>query len=55
MVPTATKPLVQKVGKTEVMELLLKTLTLKVGEAGEKEEFPVREIPQILNISILIL
>ena len=35
----------QKDGKIEVMEILLKTLNLKVEEVGEKEEFPVMVIP----------
>ena len=40
--PNLTKLLVQKVGKIEVMETLQKTLNMKVGEVGEKEEFPMR-------------
>ena len=32
----------QKVGKTEVMEILLKTLNTKVAGVGEKEEFLMR-------------
>ena len=31
--------LVQKVGKIEVMEIHLKTLNMRVEEAGEREEF----------------
>ena len=31
----------QKVGKTEVMEILLKTLNMKVAEAEEKEVLPM--------------
>ena len=38
-------PLVQKVGKIEVMEILRKILNLKVEEVGEKEGFPVMAIP----------
>ena len=47
--------LVQKVGKIEVMEILLKTLNLKVEEVEEKEEFPTRVIPQLIKISTLFL
>ena len=43
----------QMVGKIEVMEILLKTLNLKVEEVGEKEEFPEMVIPQTINISSL--
>jgi hypothetical protein len=38
-------PLAQRVGKIEVMEILRKTLNLKVEEVEEKEEFPVMAIP----------
>jgi len=48
-------PLEQKVGKIEVMVILLKTLNLKVEEVGEKEEFLARVIPQSMKISILFL
>ena len=41
----AINPLVQKVGKIEAMEILWKTLNLKVEEVGEKEEFPTMAIP----------
>ena len=40
----------QKVGKTEAMETLQKTLNLKVEEVEEKEEFPARRIHLILKI-----
>ena len=32
----------QKVGKIEVMEILLKTPNMKVVGVGEKEEFPIK-------------
>ena len=38
--------LVQMVGKIEVMEILLKTLNMKVVEAEEKGEFQMRTILQ---------
>jgi len=38
-------PLAQKVGKIEVMEILRKTLNLKVEEVEEKEEFLAMAIP----------
>ena len=41
----------QKVGKTEVMETLLKTLSLKVAGAGEKGEFQVTATLQVKKIS----
>jgi len=41
----------QKVGKTEVMEILLKTLNMKMEGAGEKGEFPMRAIPQMRKIN----
>ena len=44
MLLIAINPLGQKVGKTEVMETLLKILNLKVEEVEEKEVFPARGI-----------
>ena len=41
----------QKVGKTEVMVILLKTLNMKVVGAGEKEECLVRVILQTSKIN----
>jgi hypothetical protein len=41
----------QKVGKTEVMEILLITLNMKMVGAGGKGEFPMRVIPQTRQIS----
>ena len=40
----------QKVGKTEVMEILLKTLNMKVGGAGEKGECLMRVMLQTRRI-----
>ena len=45
----------QRVGKTEVMENLLKTQNMKVVGAGEKEVFPMRVMLQMRIISNLIL
>ena len=42
---TAIDPLVQKAGKIEVMEILRKTLNLKVEEVEEKEEFLAKATP----------
>ena len=43
----------QKVGKTEVMEILLKTLNMKVGGAGEKGEcLMILQKKQIRNPSL---
>jgi hypothetical protein len=39
-----------KVGKTEVMEILLKTLNMKVVGAGENEECPMRAMLQMRQI-----
>ena len=41
----------QKVGKIEVMEILLKTLNMKVVGAEEKGEFPMRAMLQTRQIS----
>jgi hypothetical protein len=41
--------LVLKAGKIEVMETLLKTLNLKVEEAGGKEEFHMMVIYQVMR------
>jgi len=41
----------QKVGKTEVMEILLITLNMKMGEAEEKGESPMRAMLQTRQIS----
>ena len=43
---TLTNRQEQKVGKTEVMETLLKTLNMKIVGVGEKGEFPTRTILQ---------
>ena len=51
----ATSPLALKGGKIEAMEILVKTLNLKVEEVGEKGEFLAKEIPQVQKISILFL
>ena len=40
----------QKVGKTEVMEILLKTLNMKVVGAGEKGESPTIAMVQTRQI-----
>ena len=47
---TLINHLEQKVGKTEVMEILLKTLYMKVGGAEEKEEFPTRAMLQTKQV-----
>ena len=41
----------QKVGKTEAMEILLKTLNMKVVEAGEKGDCQMRVMLQTRQIS----
>jgi hypothetical protein len=41
----------QKVGKIEVMEILLKTLNMKMVGAGEKGGFPMRVMLQMRQIS----
>ena len=41
----------QKVGKTEVMEILLITLNMKMVEAEEKGECPMRAMLQTRQIS----
>ena len=41
----------QKVGKIEVMEILLKTLNMKVVGAGEKGECLMREMLQMRQIN----
>jgi hypothetical protein len=41
----------RKVGKIEVMETLLITLNMKVVGAGEKGEFPMRQMYQTKKIS----
>jgi hypothetical protein len=40
----------QKVGKIEVMVILLKTLNMKVVGAGEKEECPMTGMLQTIQI-----
>ena len=40
-----------KAGKIEVMETLLKTLNMKVAEAGEKGDFRMRTMSQMIKIS----
>jgi hypothetical protein len=42
---------VQKVGKIEVMETLVKILNMKVVEAGERGVFPTRVIPLMMKIN----
>ena len=44
-------PLAQKVGKTEVMEILLKTLNMKMAGVEEKEDCPMRAMLQMRQIS----
>ena len=46
IVPTLINLLEQKVGKTEVMEILLITLNMKMVEAEEKGECPTRAMLQ---------
>ena len=41
----------QKGGKIEVMGVLPKTLNLKMAESGEKEEFRVKVIHQMMAIN----
>jgi len=41
----------QKVGKIEVMEILLKILNMKVAGAGEKGECPMKAMLQMRQIS----
>ena len=48
---TQINPLEQKVGKTEVMEILLKTLNMKMVGAGEKGECLTRVMLQVRQIS----
>ena len=48
---TLINPLEQKVGKTEVMEILLITLNTKMVEVEEKEECPMRVMLQTRQIS----
>ena len=48
---TLINPLEQKVGKTEVMEIQLKTLNMKMAEAGEKGECQMRAMLQTRKIS----
>ena len=43
-------PLAQKVGKTEAMEILLKTLNMKAVGAGEKGESPIEVLLQTRQI-----
>ena len=50
IVPTLINLLEQKVGKTEVMEILLKTLNMKVVGAEEKGECLTRAILQTRQI-----
>jgi len=47
---TLTNLLEQKVGKIEVMEILLKTLNMKMVGAGEKGEYPMRAMLQTRQI-----
>jgi hypothetical protein len=48
---TQKNPLVQRAGKIEVTETLLKTLIMKAEEVGEKEGVPMRIISQMTKIS----
>ena len=48
---TLIKLLEQKVGKTEVMEILLKTLNMKMVGVGEKGEYLMRVMLQKRQIS----
>ena len=48
---TLINPLGQKVGKIEVMEILLITLNMKMVGAEEKEEYQMRAMPQTRQIS----
>ena len=50
LAPTLINLLDQKVGKTEVMAILLKTLHMKVVGVGEKEEFPMKAMLQTRQI-----
>ena len=47
--------LAQKVGKIEVMEILLKLLIMKVVESEEKGVFPIKVIRQMTKLSNLFL
>ena len=47
---TLINPLGQKVGKIEVMGILLKTPNMKMVEVGEKGEFPMRAMLQTRQI-----
>ena len=49
--PTLINLLEQKVGKIEVLEVLLRTLNTKMVGAGEKEESPMRAILQTIQIN----
>ena len=49
--PILINLLEQKVGKTGVMEILLKTLNMKMVGAGEKGECPMRAMLQMRQIS----
>ena len=51
IVLTIINLLVQKVGKIEVMEILLKTLNMKVVEVEEKEAFQLKVTYQTKTIS----
>ena len=51
IVLTLINLLEQKVGKIEVMEILLKTLNMKMVGAGEKGECPMRIMLQMRQIS----
>jgi hypothetical protein len=51
MARTPINLLEQKVGKTEVMEMLLTTLNMKMVGAEEKGECPMRAILQTRQIS----
>ena len=52
IIPIRINPPEQKVGKIEVMEILQKTLNMKVAEAEEKEVFLMRVMSQMRKISI---
>ena len=55
IVLTLINLLEQKVGKTEAMEILLKTLNMKVVEAEEKGEFLIRVMSQMRKTSNPVL
>jgi hypothetical protein len=55
IVLTLIKLRAQKVGKIEALEIILKTLNLKVEEAEEKEEFQMKTIYLKKKINIPFL